>query len=173
MRGKRGDGRLQNAEGMEEFPIHRRNVSHRNSFRDGRWGEVRSSIARRNWRYVCRVRLDSRKFDGNEKSDYLRGGEPYRCRCRSSSRRGIEREGWWSMSDKRKERCATCRWWDGSDIYGRCHASPPTLVQDSEGENGAFPRTWMNDFCGRWEPIKLQISPDVIREMMKPLGKPE
>lgn len=79
-------------------------------------------------------------------------------------------------SAERKERCATCRWWDADDRlgdFGRCHVNPPTLLQNSAEENGSFPRTWRKDFCGRWAPIKLQISPDVIREMMKPLGKPE
>lgn len=63
----------------------------------------------------------------------------------------VEGEG---MSDKRKERCATCRWWGRQNTgKGQCHFSPPTAVPGREGYSFPFPHTFPNDFCSQWETI--------------------
>jgi len=70
------------------------------------------------------------------------------------------------MSTQRKERCETCKWWkwwNEINGFGRCHVNPPTLIQESEDERGAFPRTWKSEFCGQWSAASEE-DPQTLKE---------
>lgn len=66
------------------------------------------------------------------------------------------------MTEPRKERCETCRWWlrhrgtKAGKKYisnkGDCRRYPPTVMQD-ENEDSQFPISPLFDWCGEWQPI--------------------
>jgi hypothetical protein len=86
------------------------------------------------------------------------------------------------MSEKRKERCETCRFWeifdehdttsDGVPMDGYCHRSPPQLATHSKAakelasihgcggmRRGVFPLVMFSEWCGEWQAVAITEQP--------------
>ena len=68
------------------------------------------------------------------------------------------------MSEERKERCETCRFWtdvdEGVSDLGDCHRYPPKMAIELKGDAcdvikpryGGWPLTFATDWCGEYQP---------------------
>jgi hypothetical protein len=77
------------------------------------------------------------------------------------------------VSEERKERCETCRFWIGQReriscrlplLVADCHRYPPSrYLRDSDGDPPQFeqwfrPEMLSDEWCGEWEPINSEIA---------------
>lgn len=55
---------------------------------------------------------------------------------------------------ERADRCETCKWWDSIGESGACRRNPPQVigicVDGEAADNGWWPYTNFDDFCGEW-----------------------
>ena len=87
------------------------------------------------------------------------------------------------MSEERKERCETCRFWDSPRPdavgYGTCRRFPPIKLMPEEFAEGGhanvgeWPDTASYDWCGEWRAkVELESKADQIVRFieLKPNG---
>lgn len=80
-------------------------------------------------------------------------------------------ERWCPMSEPRKERCETCRFWDWFDTgqIGMCKRFPPVPLRIRSKMHSAWVDTVAGDWCGEWRSIseasRCMSSTEILQQL--------